>query len=110
MAPFFKSKGFIVKEVSIQWMYRVMSDYVEQFQDFYLKNKGEKNYILGFSFGAMIAFLSAPTLKPNKLFLCSLSPYFKEDLKNIDDASRKFFGVRQLKDLENHSATKTVGY
>lgn len=47
------------------------------------KDKETKIYILGFSFGAMIALLAATKVRVSGLILCSLSPYFKEDLPKI---------------------------
>src|SRR5579872_1101996 len=76
MKIYFKSLGFGVKVVPILWDRRVMSQYIEQFKDYYSRNKGDTNYVLGFSFGAMIAMISAPNLHPTRLYLCSLSPYF----------------------------------
>jgi esterase/lipase len=104
MKPFFKKKGFIVKEVPVHWKYRTMSDYVEEFELFYEKNKSEKNYVLGFSFGAVIALISAEVLSPDKLFLCSLSPYFKEDFHAFAPRTKRFLGVKKYKDFKKYSA------
>lgn len=86
MVNFFNEKGFFVKIYPVKWNYNTISNNVKSFKEYYLKHKTDNNYLLGFSFGAMIAFVSAPELKPDKLYLCSLSPYFKEDIKKIENS------------------------
>ena len=83
IAGFFKSRDIETVPVHIDWHNkkpRVFGDYQKQFIQQYKKIKKYKKYVLGFSFGAMVAFLTATKLKPTALILCSLSPYFKEDL------------------------------
>lgn len=95
----FIKKGFTVHLVPIVWNYKTISDQITQFEEFYKKKKSKNNYILGFSFGAVIAFAAANKLKPKKLFLCSLSPYFKEDLKLIPNTWKKFVGKKRILDF-----------
>lgn len=52
----------------------------------------------------MIAFISAASLKPNKLFLCSLSHYFKEDLPSLEPSWKKFIGKNRVNDFKTISA------
>jgi len=108
MRPFFKKAGFEVKMFAADWDYHVMSDYVTDFKKFYEKNKGKKNHVLGFSLGAMIALLSAHEIKPDKLYLCSISPYFKEDMKKLRKDWGKMIGVRRIEDFKNHSVVKAI--
>ncbi len=49
----------------------------------------------------MIAIASSNRIKLRKLILCSLSPYFKEDLKYLKKSWKPYVGKRRLKDLEN---------
>lgn len=99
---------FEVIIVPIDWNYKVMSDYIAQFSKEYENRKGRKNYVLGFSFGAMIALLSAKTLKPDKLFLCSLSPYFCEDLGVMKSSWKRFIGKRRVEDFKTHKANNAT--
>lgn len=111
MRPFFSKLGFDVKIFAADWEYHVMSDYISDFKDFYNKNKGTKNYLLGFSYGAMIALLTAKYLQPDRLYLCSLSPYFKEDMSTLRQDWRKKTGMRRCSDFLNHNfkqATKNL--
>lgn len=83
IAKFFEERGIEPIHVEIDWEKnkpKRFSDYTKQFLDLYRKPKGTKVYILGFSYGATIAFLTASETRPKTLILCSLSPYFEEDL------------------------------
>src|SRR3989338_353910 len=108
--PLFTSKGFEVVPVEIKWKKHVMTDYVSQFLKEYKPKKG--SYIFGFSFGSMIALISAKKVRPKAIILCSLSPYFKEDIpemkrifgKKLD----KYFSKKDFEDLEKCSFRKVV--
>jgi predicted alpha/beta hydrolase family esterase len=79
LREFLSKRGLKVVVVPIKWNYHVMSDWVKEFTTSYNTHKTDINYILGFSYGAVIALLVANILKPEKIFLCSLSSDFKED-------------------------------
>src|SRR5690606_37231643 len=70
------------------------------------KHKGRQNYVLGFSYGAVIALITANDLKPKKIFLCSLSPDFKEDSKNMKEWIKKLIGKNRYKDIQTRSGRK----
>jgi predicted alpha/beta hydrolase family esterase len=98
------SKNFKIIFIQINWNNKTMSDYIEQFCYIYKSNKGTSNYVLGFSYGAMIALLSAKRTNPNKLLLCSLSPYFSEDIPTMNKCWKAFIGKRRVNDFKLHSA------
>ena len=103
---FFKSRNFKVIPIKITWKYKVMSDYVDEFFCQLSHKKSDDVYLFGFSFGAMIAFISATKLKPKMLFLCSLSPYFKEDLNFLKKSWKDGVGKKRIEDLKNFSFQK----
>lgn len=100
---YFKSRNFKVVPIKITWKHKVMSNYVNEFFCQLLHKKSDEVYLFGFSFGAMIAFISAVKLKPKMLFLCSLSPYFKEDLKFLKKPWTNRDGKKRIEDLKNFS-------
>lgn len=102
------NKTYKVILVPIVWNHRFMTDWIDQFLSFYKKNCGEKNIVLGFSYGAMIALLTAKTLRPTRLFLCSLSPYFSEDLRYIPEQWKFFIGKRRTEDFRRYSMKEAV--
>ena len=77
--------GYRVVSVAIPWRESTITDNAEYFLKKYetMLQKFDKTtdvYFLGFSYGALIAFLASTKLSVKGLILCSLSPYFKEDL------------------------------
>lgn len=86
IAVILKNKGYTPVPVKIPWKKRTITQntdyFIKKFKkklNFY-KHTIKKKYILGFSFGAMIAFVASTKVSVSGLILCSLSPYFKEDL------------------------------
>lgn len=99
VAKFFEEKGIEVVFVQIDWKYKTISDWVEQFLTKYHKNDKRKKYLFGFSYGAMIAFISSLSTEINTQILCSLSPYFHEDLPGLPAKWKKGIGKRRVKDF-----------
>ena len=100
----FKENKFKVIPVSISWKYKTMDDYVQEFlTQFTQHNITDDIYILGFSFGAMISLIASTRVKIKTQFLCSLSPYFKEDLLQIKESWKGFIGKRRLENFEKLS-------
>lgn len=104
----FITKGFDVKMVPIVWDRKVLSDWIAQFREFFEKNEGRRNSVLGFSWGAMIALVTAKDIRPNRLLLCSLSPYFAEDLPKIPERWKRFIGHRRVNDFAKYSMKSAV--
>jgi esterase/lipase len=80
LSEILRDEGYEPILVTIPWKKTTISENTEYFIKTYNKIKTKKKYILGFSFGAMIAFLAATKISVDGLILCSLSPYFQEDL------------------------------
>lgn len=105
----FESKNFKVVPISITWKYRVMTDNINEFFDQLIHKENDYVWIFWFSFGAMIAFISAVSLNPQILYLCSLSPYFREDLKFLKKSWKKQIGEKRIEDLNNYLFQNLVG-
>lgn len=88
IATFLKTEGYTPILVHINWKQTTISQNTEYFLKQYKKIQRKKKYILGFSFGAMIAFLASTKVEVSGLILCSLSPYFTEDLQKVSDNPR----------------------
>jgi len=95
LASHAESVGYKAVLVHITWNNRVMSDYVHEFLEQY--EDDSENIVVGFSFGAMIAAISASKARPNKLILLSLSPYFSEDIPSLRNAWKKNIGSNRAK-------------
>lgn len=96
LEKFLKGQGFAVINVPITWERRTIIDYVDDFIGVYKKHQSKENYVLGFSYGAVTALLSANAVKPKKIYLCSLSPDFKEDVSAMTPWLKKYVGKRRI--------------
>jgi pimeloyl-ACP methyl ester carboxylesterase len=103
LKKFLKSKGFDVVMVPVEWNHRTISDNVAEFKDFYEINKSKSNYVLGFSYGALIALIVADSIDLKRLYLCSLSPDFKEDLPDMKPWILNYIGKKRVNDLKKRS-------
>lgn len=117
VATFFEEQGIEPIHIEIDWERgdpKRFSDYAKQFLDLYKKPKATQVYILGFSYGATVAFLTAIKTKPDALILCSLSPYFEEDMKDLKPAwvrwFRKYFTESDYSFTKLASKIKTETY
>ena len=107
ITKFFKNNGFKTVLANITWKHRTMSDYVKEFENqFNQHNKNDDVYLFGFSFGAMISFIFSSQVKPKAQFLCSLSPYFSEDIPLIKEWWKKSIGLKRVKDFKLLSFNK----
>lgn len=91
---------------NVLWRRSTMSEWVSDFSSSYNKNKNSENsIILGFSFGALIALTAYPLLKikPKHLILCSLVPWFKEDLNALTKTDIKMIGKARYQDFQKFS-------
>ena len=107
VAVFFEARGIEAIHVEIDWKggkSGSFADYTEQFLKLYKKQKNAEVYMLGFSFGAVVALLVALKIKPKNLILCSLSPFFEEDLKNIKPSWLKWWRKHSIE--SNYSFSK----
>lgn len=95
---FLQLNNFKVIFVNITWKYKTMNDYVREFLTQYDQHtKDDEVYLFGFSFGAMISFIASCQINPKVQFLCSLSPFFKEDLPVIKDWWKRCTGAKRIK-------------
>lgn len=101
-----RKKGYQIVACDISWHRKTPSQYAAEFLDFYNQRKSEHNIVIGNSFGAVIAFVTATQLQPDHVYICSLSPFFAEDRsKYPNDYGVKWFGKRRLVDLRSTSAS-----
>lgn len=78
-----KKEGYNPMVIDMPWKKSTLSQNADYFLQKYKKTEAKKKYIFGFSFGAIIALLASTKVRSNGLILCSLSPYFKEDLLRL---------------------------
>nr|MBP9719187.1 hypothetical protein [Candidatus Levybacteria bacterium] len=99
IASMLRREGYAPILVTIPWKQSTISENTALFLKKYNRIEAKEKYILGFSFGAMIGFLAATKVKPAGLILCSLSPYFKEDMKKKPKTKASSITMRRFEDF-----------
>lgn len=103
-----KKAGFVVVPVNILWDQDMdMTDFVEQANK-KIPDDSSEDYILGFSFGAYIASILSKKKKAKGVIFCSISPYFKEDLKEVPQESKDYFGKKMMSSFKRYTFPKKV--
>ncbi len=82
-----------------------MSDYVEEFLKKYEESSADKIYFFGFSFGAYIALVASSRVRVDAQILCSISPYFIEDIPYLKSSWKKLFGKNRIKDFKKFKSS-----
>lgn len=89
LSKLLQADGHRAIPVTIPWKNSTIIQNTKYFLEEYKKRvsvsqrKKSNIYLLGFSYGALIAFLASTKIPVKGLILCSLSPYFKEDLQKL---------------------------
>lgn len=97
----FKEKDIKTIFIAIPWNRTTISENVDYFLKEFNKVKADKKYVLGFSFGAVIAFISSTRELFDGQILCSLSPYFQEDLPTLKKSWLDSIGIHRLNDFKH---------
>lgn len=92
-----------VVKVPVEWNRTTLSKNARDFEVFFNTHKGRENRVLGFSYGAVITLLTENKLQPDKIYLCSLSSDFKEDIISMPKWIKKYIGKKRLLDVETRS-------
>ncbi len=106
IATMLQNEGYQPILVKIPWTKTTISQNTDYFLKKYKKINAKKKYILGFSLGAMIAFVASTKVTAYGLILCSLSPFFNEDLLKINTKRISPIQLRRHQDfLTLHCST-----
>ncbi|OGM20342.1 hypothetical protein A2714_04835 [Candidatus Woesebacteria bacterium RIFCSPHIGHO2_01_FULL_38_9] len=97
---FFREANIEPIYVDVKWDNSTISQNTENFISLANSKQSEYTCVLGFSFGTLIAFIAASKIKMDLLILCSLSPYFSEDLPYLKKSWKENVGKNRVKDLE----------
>ncbi|EKE21150.1 MAG: hypothetical protein ACD_7C00334G0004 [uncultured bacterium] len=92
----FPKKDFNKVYVEINWTRTTIKDWSRQFLEEFYKKDNSKTFLFGFSYGALISFLLSSEIEIDTQILCSLSPYFKEDLPRIRKSWKASMGHRRV--------------
>jgi pimeloyl-ACP methyl ester carboxylesterase len=98
-----KSNGYRVVTYNPKWSRGVATSWINNFKKVLAHETSRHVTVLGFSFGAYIAINTAKDFYFQKIIACSLSPFFKDDIKYISPSARRFLGKRRIRDFVKYS-------
>lgn len=117
LEKYFRENNFKTHRIVISWKNKTINNYENQIEKQlknYLNKKENNNSknnthnnktsnitIFGFSFGALLALKISNKIKIKNLILCSISPYFKEDLEYLKKTWKKTLGKKRIKELND---------
>lgn len=101
LSQLFSRQGLKPHIIVPHWNRRTMSDYVAEIEGI-LPRTTSKDYLLGFSFGAYLSLILSTRQKFRHQFLCSVSPYFREDLAVIPQTWKRIIGKRRVEDFAQY--------
>jgi pimeloyl-ACP methyl ester carboxylesterase len=102
IARFARKSGYTVVLHTPTWARGTPSQWIEELETKIAQPGTTNATLFGFSFGAFIAINTATRHSFNRIIACSLPPFFKEDIPDIESSTRAFLGVRRMQDLENY--------
>ena len=97
-----KDKGYEVIPIDLSWNRHTMSDWIREAREKVLKYGDNNSFVLGFSFGAFMAIELSKEFSFRKVFVCSLSPYYSEDLKFIPKVAINWLGKKRVADFKKY--------
>jgi pimeloyl-ACP methyl ester carboxylesterase len=108
LIKFFESKNFEVIFYEPKWSRNTIEKWLNDFEEVLKNDTADNSMVFGFSFGALIAVLSTKTHKFSKLILCSLSPYFSDNIKLLPALAEKYLGKRRMIAFEKQDFPKDI--
>lgn len=108
VARFAKNSGYDVVLYTPKWSRGTPSEWIAGLEEKIAQHGTKNATVFGFSFGAYVAINAASHNVFRKIIACSLPPFFKADIPDIEPSTRTFLGVRRLADLENYPFPNTL--
>ncbi len=100
ISMFANKNGYKVIPIEVIWKNRTASRWLTQIREVVDLNGHENATVLGFSFGAYLTILLSQEYKFKKIIVCSLSPYFSDDIKNLPMLAHKILGKRRIENFK----------
>lgn len=94
--------------VPIHWKHKTINGWSAELLAVYQKHAAKNVVLAGFSYGAMAALAVAAKRPPAALWLCSLSPYFAEDIACLKPRWKQLAGKRRMTAFQNLSCAELI--
>lgn len=106
LIAYLENNGIRVLKVPVAWNNKTLSQNAAEFVEYFNAHKSKENYILGFSYGAVLALITANLLRPKKIYLCSVSPDFSEDRASMTPWMKRYIGKKRFADTATRNGRK----
>lgn len=103
-----KASGYEVVMYSPKWSRAVVTQWVDGLKALLPPKKQGEVTVLGFSFGAFVALNTAKDFPFDKIIVCSMPPFFKGDIKDMEIGTKEFLGKRRMNDLQKHEFPRSL--
>lgn len=101
-------KDFNIVTYNPVWDYYTASRWLHELKEILHTIDTRNTTVVAFSLGAYITLLAAETWFFKKIILCSISPFFKEQLYLMPKPAEKFFGIKRMRDFSTHLIPKNI--
>jgi len=91
-----QEQAYEVVLVPIQWKRTTVNQWMEDFVSVLDEGTSSESVVLGFSFGALILMFASARFSFKKIIVCSLSPYFQEDIPQLPREALLPLGKRRV--------------
>jgi hypothetical protein len=101
-----KKYNLKIVPIKVKWTTdKDVSDFTKEIAD-QIPDDSKNDYVLSFSIGSYIAINISKKKKFKGYIFCTISPFFKENLKKIPKESQKYFGEKMMKSFAKYSIPK----
>ncbi len=91
-----------------KWSRRTGADWIEGATKTLERLGPESTYVIGFSLGAYVGLFLSERFQLLGASLCSVSPYFSEEMIRIPTSAKKIIGVRRVGDFSGRSSPQKL--
>lgn len=98
-----EKKNYEVVALNIDWdTDKVMSDYITEAKGL-LVSANENDAVLGFSFGAYIAYQLSDKIDLYKYIFATISPFIEETINEIPKETSDYYGPKMIDDFKKYT-------
>jgi predicted alpha/beta hydrolase family esterase len=91
-----------------KWSRRTAADWIKEATRSLERLGPENTYVIGFSLGAYVGLFLSERFQLLGASLCSVSPYFSEEMSCIPNFAKKIIGVRRVRDFSGRSSPQKL--
>ena len=90
------------------WKYKTASHWLSDLSGILDSIDVRNTTVISFSLGAYITLIASEIYPFHKVILCSISPFFKEQLSYLPKPAEMFLGKRRFTNFSTHKIPETI--